>query len=228
MEEQHGDRIIYPLDGVNDWVDLGQISLTNQVTLDTIVEINSASSEKQAILGNPQNGGVLLQIFEQKVYFWAWINGQSYYTIINSDTELTLGKPTRITGTFNGSKMCLYINGKLEASKSVSGTIVAPEESTPMAIGSNRKGTGTSGNGEFAKANIYSAKVYTQALTQAEIKQIWDVSELGDYSIMVGMMHHHHHIQLILQVVLICMQMQTQVIYSHILDMEAHVQQQML
>ena len=172
------------LDGVNDWVDLGQISLTNQVTLDTIVEINSASSEKQAILGNPQNGGVLLQIFEQKVYFWAWINGQSYYTIINSDTELTLGKPTRITGTFNGSKMCLYINGKLEASKSVSGTIVAPEESTPMAIGSNRKGTGTSGNGEFAKANIYSAKVYTQALTQAEIKQIWDVSELGDYSIM--------------------------------------------
>ena len=172
------------LDGVNDWVDLGQISLTNQVTLDTIVEINSASSEKQAILGNPQNGGVLLQIFEQKVYFWAWINGQSYYTIINSDTELTLGKPTRITGTFNGSKMCLYINGKLEASKSVSGTILAPGENTPMAIGSNRKGTGTSGNGEFAKANIYSAKVYTQALTQSEIQQVWDVSELGDYSIM--------------------------------------------
>ena len=172
------------LDGVNDWVDLGQVSLTNQVTLDTIVEINSASSEKQAILGNPQNGGVLLQIFEQKVYFWLWTSEYSYYTIINSDTELTLGKPTRITGTYNGLSMRLYIDGQLEAEQAVSGTIVAPGESTPMAIGSNRKGTGTSGNGEFAKANIYSAKVYTQALTQSEIQQVWDVSELGDYSIM--------------------------------------------
>ena len=62
------------LDGVDDWVNLGQMSFTNQVTLDVVIEVDTIeTSYNPCIIGNIEVGGVNLSLSEGKPRMSAYI-----------------------------------------------------------------------------------------------------------------------------------------------------------
>ena len=62
------------LDGVDDWVNLGQVSLTNQVTLDVVIEVDEIeTSYNPCLIGNIEVGGVNLSLSEGKPRMSAYI-----------------------------------------------------------------------------------------------------------------------------------------------------------
>lgn len=155
------------LDGVDDWVNLGKVNFTDQVTLDITISLNEIpSGGLRYILGNWETGGGGLHCSSGKIASHWYIKGVGYVYSDYSQT-LSVGEKTRITATYDGTNMSLYINGKLEARKAQTGTIGTPLNNTVMAIGANPSGNLVSDG--FANINVYSAKVYNIALTDEEV-----------------------------------------------------------
>ena len=100
---------------------------------------------------------------------------------------LTVGEKTRITATYDGSMMKIYINNVLDEQKSQSGIIKAPESNTVMMIGANP--SGSNAVEMFANIDVYSVKVHNVALAireiwnSATVVTSWDVSAQADGSI---------------------------------------------
>lgn len=62
------------LDGVDDWVNLGQMSFTNQVTLDVVIEVDTIeTSYNPCIIGNIEVGGVNLSLSQGKPRMSAYV-----------------------------------------------------------------------------------------------------------------------------------------------------------
>lgn len=154
------------LDGVDDWVNLGQVDFTDQVTLDVTISANEIQSGERDIVCNYESGGTGIQLNNGVLCFAIYSNGVGYVRLLTGKT-ITVGEKTRITGTYDGTNMSLYINGKLEARKAQTGAIGKPQYNTVMAIGTNPFGENP--GGLPANINVYSAKVYNVALTQEQI-----------------------------------------------------------
>lgn len=164
------------LDGVDDWVNLGQVNFTNQVTLDIEVTLNSYDGK--ILMANYENGGAGLAQSDGIAYFQVYVSGVGYVTVA-STSKISLGTKTRITGTYNGSKLCIYINGKLEATKTQSGTIQQPGENTVMAIGANPWRSYATADDGYSNINVYSAKVYNTAISLDSTAPTWNSSVSG-------------------------------------------------
>ena len=174
----------FEFNGSTDWVNLGQIdtSITNKITLDAIVEV-SDNTQTYGIVSNVDDGGLEICLSKGKPRLNLWFEGDTGYTRITDTNTIAVNTPTRITGTFDGTTMALYVNGELVGTRTKqNGTIHKPVNNTVMAIGCNP--TGSSGQGYYLKGKVYSAKVYNKGLSQSQIQQIWDVSAAGDNSIL--------------------------------------------
>ena len=174
----------FEFNGSTDWVNLGQIdtSITNKITLDAIVEV-SDNTQTYGIVSNVDDGGLEICLSKGKPRLNLWFEGDTGYTRITDTNTIAVNTPTRITGTFDGTTMALYVNGELVGTRTKqNGTIHKPVNDTVMAIGCNP--TGSSGQGYYLKGKVYSAKVYNKGLSQSQIQQIWDVSAAGDNSIL--------------------------------------------
>ena len=174
----------FEFNGSTDWVNLGQIdtSITNKITLDAIVEV-SDNTQTYGIVSNVDDGGLEICLSKGKPRLNLWFEGDTGYTRITDTNTIAVNTPTRITGTFDGTTMALYVNGELVGTQTKqNGTIHKPVNNTVMAIGCNP--TGSSGQGYYLKGKVYSAKVYNKGLSQSQIQQIWDVSAAGDNSIL--------------------------------------------
>ena len=65
-------------------------------------------------------------------------DGDGVLTYLNGKSIFKLGRMTHVVGTYDGEEMCLYVNGKLEATSSVqSGDILYPQQ-TPVVLGGYR------------------------------------------------------------------------------------------
>ena len=154
-------------DGVDDWVNIGQISLDNVVSFETTLELKSIQSGEIDIINNFQNGGVGLCLYDGKPSFSVYISGTGWKEAKSSET-LEIGKKYHIAGIYDGTSIRLYINGQLRAEVYTTGTIKVPDNSTVMAIGVNPSG-GSSTDGGFLNGKIYNAKIYTRPLTEYEV-----------------------------------------------------------
>mgnify|MGYP004657757041 CR=1 FL=1 len=178
------------LDGVDDWVNLGQVDFSNNtLTLDATISANEIKSGEADILCNFQDGGVGLALESGVPSLLVYMSNVGYVRL-SASKAVTVGKKIRITGTYDGTTMALYINGKLEAKKVQKGIIDLTKENTVMAIGTNPRGNEIDTSIDFsANINVYSAKVHTVALTASEIEASqqmvtsWDVSAQQDNSI---------------------------------------------
>lgn len=155
------------LDGVDDWVNLGRVDFTDQVTLDVTISANEIQSGMgYYTLGNWESGGGGLYCSNGRISFELYIDGVGYVQCKSSQT-LSVREKTRITGKYDGTNLSLYINGKLAARNAQTGTIGTPQNNTVIAIGVNP--SGNKAEEKFANINVYSAKVYDVALTDEEI-----------------------------------------------------------
>ena len=160
------------LDGVDDWVNLGQVNLTNAVTLEATI-VPKRIDDAEIILGNWEQGGAGIWLVNGLPTMDVYVPEAGGYHSVQATEPLMVGQTYHIAGTYDGSSMKIFVNGELKATTSVTGTIGAPQNNTVMAIGNNPYGDSFGGSisVDFANMDIYSAKVYNQALTTSQIRQ---------------------------------------------------------
>ena len=137
---------------------IGLTSAYGSVTLAATIMIdnNSTGEAVQVIIGNPESGGFDLVINDKRpaLYLAQGTSTASYKTLIGNE-RLEPGKKYHIVGTYDGSNMKLYQNGKLIKQTPVTGTIKATTDSTKVALGCNPSGSTCDEN--YFKGIIYNA-----------------------------------------------------------------------
>ena len=165
-----GDKYL-SLDGVDDWVNLGQVDIGGEVTVEITVVLHEVG-KKVYLISNYQNGGVGIEVSAKGIPgFAVWNASTSSYVQTPSSglQSLTAGQKYHLLGVFDGNSVKLYVNGSLYSQIEFSGVYGAPDNDTVMALGVNPKGS--TFQGTFTKMNVYSARVYDISLTDEEIKQ---------------------------------------------------------
>lgn len=148
------------------WVNFGELN-PSYVTLELFCELTSFHSTEDAIFSNYESGGYGFSASSSYVKFQAH-NGSGYQSA-RLEEPLPLNEKVHLVGTFDGTSSKLYINGELKATKTASGTIKAPGNNTTLSLGGNPNGTTC--NVPCLNGKIYSARVYSRALSQEEINQ---------------------------------------------------------
>ena len=178
-----GDNYLSFNGTANTYVNCGYINVTDKVTFDvTIVQKSIKTSEESGgeadIITNWEEGGTGLCLTNGVPQFWIYVSGVGYVSV-EAKQQAPVGEKTRITASYDGKYMYLYINGKLEAVKAQTGTIAPPQPNTILMMGNNPSGSGVGQWPNGADINIYSASVYNDAVQT----NMWDVSAAQDCSI---------------------------------------------
>ena len=137
------------------WVNLERMEmlLKEQVTLDVIIKVSS-NTQTSVILGNVDDGGMEIALNAGKPRFSIWFENDTSYTRIDASSTIVANKSTRITGTYNGTTMALYVDGVLVGTKTKQNGIVhSPVNDTVMAIGCNP--IGSSSQQDYFNGKIY-------------------------------------------------------------------------
>lgn len=152
------------------------LNLTEAVTLEADVTTGSVSTSTMHILGNEYSGGYALRSISQKFQFIIYIGGT--IRTVTATSTWTANTHYHLVGTYDGSSVKLYVNGSLNNSLTVSGTITTPSNSTVMGVGARFYGSNV--NGYYFTGSIHKAKVFNRPLTASEITI---EQNIADYSV---------------------------------------------
>ncbi|SCM92442.1 Uncharacterized protein BWINRASL_00768 [Bacillus mycoides] len=134
--------------------------VANSFTLETVFSINEIRG--QGILQNTESGGIGFESTGSGyVELWAHIGG-SYKRV---GVQLEANKTYHLTGTYNGSEVAIYVDGKKVNSQPANGKVYHPN--VPFALGADPDSNGNGGiplNGQIALAKLYS-----KALSSSEV-----------------------------------------------------------
>ena len=108
-------------DGVDDWVNFGQINPQNQVTIEATISIDQISGEDD-IAGNWESGGFGLYLINGIPKFSVYGKDMNKYVEISAPNVLAVRKKTTLKGVYDGVNMYLYVDDELVAQTSNSGT----------------------------------------------------------------------------------------------------------
>ncbi|MDP7291362.1 MAG: LamG domain-containing protein, partial [Verrucomicrobiota bacterium] len=151
------------LDGIDDYVDCGTtalIDLTETVSLEAWVKPEKPSTGEPLIAGK--------SIY---AYGLTWTGSSIYFYISDgawkASTPLPLRQWSHVVGTYDGTRMLLYVNGELASG------FVMTEPNTPI------KSRGTSAMiGRLAKAYYCGAvdnvRIFSRPLSQKEVKKHYE------------------------------------------------------
>ena len=156
----------YYFDGSNDYVSIGEINSDN-VTIEVTITPQISDSYEREIISNYETGGYGILLQDGYIRTTIYING-TYYGI-NSLDKYEIGKIYVVQATYDGKEIKLYINGELQRTLQMSGTIGKPTNNTIVMLGSNPNGTKVEGN--YYKGTIYTARIYNRALTESELNK---------------------------------------------------------
>ena len=154
----------YYFDGSNDYVSIGEINSDN-VTIETTITPQISDNNEREIISNYETGGYGILLEKGYIRTSLYINGQYYG--INSLDKYEIGKTYVVQSTYDGKEIKLYINGELQRTLQMEGTIGVPKSNTIVMLGSNPNGTKVEGN--YYKGTIYTARIYNRALTESEL-----------------------------------------------------------
>ena len=134
-------------------------------TLEAVFSMNQIRN--QAIMENTESGGIGFESTGSGyVELWAHIGG-SYKRI---GVQLEANKTYHLTGTYNGSELAVYVDGKKVNSQRVTGKVYHPN--VPFAIGADPT---SSGNGDVPlNGKVTLARLYSKALTPSEVKAAYN------------------------------------------------------
>lgn len=122
-----GDMGGIVFDGTNDYVNCGNnssINLTSYITLSTWTKKAYGSSDSVAIDKGRDNYGawsLLFDVVANKVEFHCRISGTNSSVVSNTSYGNNIW--TNITAVFTGTNLLIYINGRLDNTTNISGTI---------------------------------------------------------------------------------------------------------
>ena len=169
-------------DGVDDYVDLGEIKGNSAITLEVTVRINELGILHE-LIGNWENGGGGIWVDASghlgfNEYIKKTSDNSSAYQDVSSSEVLTTDQIYHIIGTYDGKTLKLYLNGKLIKSLAVEGTMVDPKLNNVMALGVNVNPTINS-YADYANMNVYACRIYNRALTEEEVQHNYNADKIN-------------------------------------------------
>ena len=157
------DNSLY-FDGVNDWVNCGEIN-SDYMTLEATMSANK-TGQSMVALGNIEAGGGAVGVTAAGSLFGQFYINSAYQQLTKSG-GFNLNQIYHVVVTYDGANERYYVNGDLvNEFEELLGVIKAPASNTVMALGTN---PGPSGNVESFNGRIYEAKIYNRGLTSAEV-----------------------------------------------------------
>jgi len=159
-------------DGVDDYVNCGNnssINLTSYITLSTWTKKAYGSSASVAIDKGRDNYGawsLLFDVVANKVEFHCRISGTN--SSVASNTSYGNNIWTNITAVFTGTNLLIYINGRLDNTTNISGTIGT--NAIDFSIGKANDGFNWSGQ-------VANVLMYNRVLTADEVSWNYNVTK---------------------------------------------------
>jgi hypothetical protein len=170
-----GGAYVAKFDGVDDYLRIkftadDYAKYNQKVTMAAKFKFDSFPANYSDVIGCLQTGGYGLELngSSKQIEFWIRINGA--YVVPKAD--ITAGAYHTVVGTYDGTTVRLYVDGVLKDSKAATGAINYP--TIPAAYGfCVGADINSSGVGEgFFKGNVALAKVYSSALSEAQVKEL--------------------------------------------------------
>ena len=109
-------------DGVDDWVNFGQIDSQNQVTVEATISFEQIKNGEADIVGNWEFGGYGIYASNGVPVFSLYSKEMDRYVEVSAPNAMTAGQKTKLKGVYDGTNMYLYVDDKLVAQTSNEGT----------------------------------------------------------------------------------------------------------
>jgi hypothetical protein len=155
-------------DGVDDMVrvaDAASLDLTSGMTLEAWVQPTTLSGWRSVIM-KEVSGGLAYTLYAHdnapKPAAYVRIAGKTASDATSGTAALPLNTWSHLAATYDGATLRLYVNAVQVASRAVSGSIVT--SANPLNVGGN------SVWGEYFSGLIDEVRVYSRALTAAEVQ----------------------------------------------------------
>ena len=169
-------------DGDGDYVDVGKdpaFDITQQITISAWIKVNAFDREWQAIITKGDSAWRLQRSGNNNTLQFACSNlvvPGNRWGSISGTADVNDGRWHHTAGTYNGSQICLYVDGKLDVSSTASGTIKINNQ--PVYIGENAERPTRFWNGLIDDVRLYSydlsadevAKLYEDSLAASAEK----------------------------------------------------------
>ena len=163
------------LGGYTDYVDLGndpKFNITDEITVSAWVKVQFYAEYLEAFITKGDSSWRLQRCGQgPKVEFscsglFIGQDEEGLY-VLSSKTEIDDGKWHHIVSVYDGERICIYIDGKLDAEKPAIGKIALNE--SPVYIGENAENMGRGFCGW-----IDSVSIYNNALAEDEIQLLYN------------------------------------------------------
>jgi WD40 repeat protein len=158
---------ILSLDGDGDYVDCGHSSIfeiTDEITVAAWIKVNKFNKPFQAIIAKGASAWRLARESDQNSLHFACGPGAS--RLVRGRRDVDDGQWHHLAGVYDGTRMCLYLDGELDVSASATGSIDTNSE--PVYIGEKSEHQGC-----FWDGLIDDVRIYSYALSEAEIKELY-------------------------------------------------------
>ncbi len=160
------------LDGDGDFVELmpeSNFDITRQITVAAWIRVNKFDTQWQAIITKGDNSWRIHRFNETDGIEFA-CSGTSVndYGSIAGKMSVNDRQWHHIVGVYDGAKMYIYVDGKLDTARDSSGSINSTDD--PVYIGEN-----ATYRERFFNGLIDDVRVYNYALSQDEIKALYEV-----------------------------------------------------
>lgn len=155
-------------DGVNDYVNMGDIDITTGITLSAWVYVTDYMPDPTYSFGeimSKEDSAYELGIWEFDIKFIGQFGStdSSYDDLKTSGWPLGVDAWHHVAATYDGDKMRIYVDGVEEANKNRTGNINT--NNTPVWVGGRARGAGI----YWFQGKIDDVRIYSHALSDADI-----------------------------------------------------------
>jgi hypothetical protein len=164
----------FNFDGVNDYMTIPRSSSISPVSAITQeVWFNFAPIPNTSVFIGLQYGSSYnntYALFKESSLLYGGVNVSGSLNVIGVGiSNISANKWVHFVHTFDGSTQKLYLDGVLQNSASLSGSIQYDSNNTRIVIGADDNGGYNSGTGAFHIGKLNQVKIYNRALSSEEI-----------------------------------------------------------
>jgi hypothetical protein len=158
-------------DGDGDYVDLGKdpaFDITNQITVAAWIKVNAFDTDWQTIVAKGDSSWRLQRDQRNNSLEFACsgiLVPGTRWGAVHGTVDVNDGRWHHAVGTYDGSQICLYVDGELDISSTASGPIKINDH--PVYIGEN-----SDQSNRFWNGLIDDVRIYSYAMTSEEIAAI--------------------------------------------------------
>jgi len=155
------------LDGDFDYVDFGNdpaFNITGAITISAWIKVHKFDKQWVAIITKGNSAWRLARERDQNSLQFCCGPGAS--RLVQGRMDVDDGQWHHVVGVYDGTRICLYVDGELDVSASATGSIDTNSE--PVYIGENSEA-----QGRFWDGLIDDVHVYSYALSETEVKELY-------------------------------------------------------